>query len=643
MSLYNPPLVASAPPNLNVTLDNTSLIPGANNRIYVTIKNTGDVTASQIWVALSLPSSASGGALMVLNGSDGRWYIDSLASSESTFIPVVIYVSPSAAGGLYQLTFTLSYQYYGSRTETRTVGVYVQLLDVIGASLSASITPYELKFGENNALLKIKNLGDADARLVTISIIMPGATSGTSPLSLLNSDGKWNFDLIGVNDEVSLPLTIYAAPSSAGQIYQMSVSLSYSDYIRSKSETRYLTLVVPFSSSPSVNFETQIIPQDLKAGEVNNLRIQLYNKGDSDATYIQVVLNMPPSGTAGLPLVLQGSDGRWLIDRIRSGESVTLNADVYVSPSASGGAYQSSITLTYYDALSRSKQEMRYFAINVPAVFSPMTAIDVSLSKNELRSGETNDLNIIVKNMGDGEANSLTVSVTLPGAQSVTAPMALIGSDGSWYIGKLQPGESVVIPIKIFASPSASGSVTSMVVTTSYTDAYLKSKQQTNYLGLIVRGTVDLVILDTSTYPSQITLGKPFSITVSIINLGTTTAQSVVIMPETTQNLQPLGEKIFLGDLAVNVPSSFTLSYTATNITSGVYTLNLEHSYRDSLGQKLTGYLNVPVNIVVGSQNIASTTTSTYPSSLFVWYLPYVVVMVSVIIVGVVYFKRRRS
>lgn len=643
MSLYNVPLVVSAPPNLNVSLDKTTLIPGVNNKVYVTVKNTGDTTASQIWVALSLPSSASGGAVMVLNGSDGHWYIDSLASSDSVSIPVVIYVSPSAAGNLYQLTFTLSYQYYGSKTETRIVGIYVPLLDVKGASLSVSITPYELKFGENEALLRIKNVGDADAKLVTISITMPGAASGSSPLSLLNSDGRWNFDLIGVNEEVSIPLTIYAAPSSAGQIYQISVSQSYSDYIKSRSETRYLTMVVPFSPSPSVNFEVQMVPQDLRAGEVNELTVQLYNKGDSDATYVQVILNMPPSTTTGLPLVLQGSDGRWFIERIKSGESVTLHADIYVSPSASGGAYQSSIALTYYDSLSRSRQETRYFALNVPATFSPMPIIDVSLSKNELRSGEMNELNLTVKNLGDGEANSLAVSIALPGAQTVTAPMALIGTDGSWYIGNLRPGESLVLPLKIFASPSASGTLTSVIVTTSYVDPYNKSRQQTNYLGLIVRGTVDLVILDTSTYPSQITLGRPFSITVSLINLGTTTAQSVMVTPSVNQYLQPAGDKIFLGDLAVNVPSSFTLSYTASNITSGKYTLNFEYTYRDGLGQKLTGYLNVPVNIVVGSQNTTTTTTSTAFSPVLLWYLPYVLVIGVVIIFVVVYFKRRRS
>ncbi len=647
LSLSNVQAVISAPPNLNVSIDRATLTAGTNNRLYLTVKNVGDTTALQIWVSLSLPASATGGALMILNGSDGRWYIDSLASSESQSIPVTIYVSPSAAGSAYQLTVTLSYQYYGSRTETRFIGVYVPPLEVQGALLSASIYPYEVVFGKNNdLLLKIKNVGDADAKQVSVAITMPGAASGASPLSLIGSDGKWNLESIGPGEEATIPLTLYTSASSAGQTYQLPVTLSYSDYIRSKSETRYLTVVVPFSTSPSVNFEVGVTPQDLKAGEVNKLRIQLYNKGDSDATYVQVVLNMPPSTATGLPLVLQGSDGRWLIDKIASGEAVTLEADVYVSPSASGVAYQSSLTMSYYDSLSRSRQDTRYISLNVPAVYSPLAVIDVSVNKNELRSGEINELDLTIKNEGDGTASSLAVSLTIPGSQSLTTSMALLGSDGSWYLGELRPGESVVMPLKIFVSPTASGTLTTFTVSTSYTDANLRGKQQVNYLGMIVRGVVDLVVLDTSTFPSQITLGKPFSITVSLINLGTTTAQSVLISPSANQGLQPAGyDKVFLGDLAVNVPSSFTLTYSATNITTGKYVLNLEYTYRDNLGQKLKGTLSVPVNIVVGTTNASSTSAPSGIAPASVFSPPYIAIVLVVVAIAAafVYFRKRRS
>jgi hypothetical protein len=620
-------VLSYSPPNLSVSFDKTILIPGKNNQLYLTIRNIGDATALQIWISISLPSSATGGALMILNGSDGRWYIDSLASSESYSIPLNIYVSPSAAGNIYQITITLSYQYYGSKTETRSIGVYVPPLEIQGAILSLSLFPYEINFGRNNNLtLKIKNIGDADAKQVSIVLNMPGA--GMSPLSLVNSDGKWYFDTIKVNEEIEIPITIYTSVSSAGQTYQLPITISYSDYIKSKTETKYLTIIVPFSTSPLVDFEISVNPQDLNAGELNKIHIYLYNKGDSDASYVQILLNMP-SG-----LVLKESDGHWSIDKIKSGESVDLEVNIYVSPLASGNTYQIPIIITYYDSLLRMKQETRYISLNVPTVYSKQAVIDISLNKNELKSGEINNLNLTIKNEGNGIAKSIFISLTIP-IQSVI----LLDSDGNWYIDELKPGENITIPLKLFASPSSSGLLTTFTFSISYIDTNLKSKQQVSNIGMIIRGVVNIIVLDSSVFPSQITIGKPFSITVSIINLGTTTAQSVMIYPSESNGIKPVSyDKIFLGDLSVNTPSSFTISYYATNITSGRYVLNLEYTYKDNLGQSFKGILNVPVNIL-----ISTNTTQVKTSSEFSFNIIYPIIIIIIVIALVVVLRKLRK
>ncbi|MBM5805431.1 MAG: hypothetical protein FJZ49_05140 [Candidatus Verstraetearchaeota archaeon] len=642
------PVAAGTPPNLTITASTQTLIAGSNNQVTFTIRNIGEDTASQTFVALSLPSSATGGSLMILNGSDGKWYLDNLGSFDYYSISANIYVSPSAAGSSYQLTFTLTYNYYGAKTETRAIGVNVPSLNVTGASIAASIAPYELVLGQNNVLtLKLKNIGDADAASVTASLVMPGAATGSSPLSLINSDGRWTYNAINKNDEVSIPLTIYASPSSAGQTYQATLSLTYSDYIKARTDTKYLTLSVPFNTSPAVNFEIGLAPQDLKAGEMNTLNITINNKGDSDATYVQAVLTMPPSTATGLPMVLQDSDGRWFIDRIKAGEQITLQANVYVNPASAGIAYQSSVSLTYYDSLSRAKQDSRYFGLNVPAVYAPTAVIDVGMSKIELKSGGDNYLNLIVKNDGDGIADSLMVYLSLPAVQGAAAPLALIGSDGSWFLGSLAPGEERTIPLNIFATPTASGSVMSLTVTASYTDMNYKVKQQTNYLGVIVRGNVDLIILGTSTYPPKITPGKAFSITVNFINLGTTTAQSVIITPNGTGGVQPVSlDRVFLGDLPINVPSSFTLTYTATNVTSDTYGVSLEYSYKDSLGQNLIGYMDVPMRLTIDTNATSGSNEQGQQPSLFgaiMFFLPLVVVLVAVIVAVYLCRRHRKS
>jgi hypothetical protein len=527
------PITAGTPPNLGISSSTQTLNAGSSNGVTFTITNYGDTSANQIFVALSLPSSATGGALMILTGSDGKWYIDSLNAGQSASISVSISTSAAAAGNAYSLRFDLSYLVNSTianttnqKVDTRYIGVNVPLLQTNGASLATNFTSNQIVAGQNNNLnLTIKNVGDTEADGVSVSLVMPGAVSGTSPLSLVGSDGKWTFNKIATNGSVSIPLTIYAAPSSSGQTYQVAISLTYSDYIRQKVETRYLML-------------------------------------------------------------------------------------------------------------------------NVPVEFGPSATIDVLLSTSDLVSGSVNNLNMTVTNNGDAPADAVSVSITTSGVQGGSTSIALINSDGTYTLGRMAPGEQRTIPIMLFVNPIASGTVTSLTVTTSYTDMGYKLKQQVNYLGMIIRGNVNLVILDTSTYPSNITLGSPFTLTVSMINLGTVSAQSAIIMPNGTAEIQPISSnKVFLGDLAVNVPSSFTIPFIASNIVSGNYNLTLAYSYKDSLGGSFVNYLYIPFTLTVASnattQDQGQGTQGSLLGTLFAW-LPYIVIAIAIIIVLYLLLRRRR-
>jgi hypothetical protein len=198
----------------------------------------------------------------------------------------------------------------------------------------------------------------------------------------------------------------------------------------------------------------------------------------------------------------------------------------------------------------------------------------------------------------------------------------------------------MVIPLRIFVMPKTSGSVSAVTVTTTYTDLRYKTRQQVSYLGFVVAGSVDLTILDTSTYPQNITLGKPFSLTVTLINLGTTTAQSVIVVPNNATKIRPSSAQgIFLGDLTVNVPSSLTLTYIADNISSGVYLLRVQFAYKDDLGRALTDYLDVPARLTV-SNSSSDSGSQPQRGGLLELVLP-LVAIVAVVAVAVFLYRRR--
>ncbi len=471
----------AAIPFLSVSALSQELVAGQDNVVTFRVSNTGDAFAQDVYLLLTLPSSSSGSS-MILKGSDGLVFLDDISGGGYADVNFTIYVSPNAANTLVSVSLTMYFIYAGEQTLTRPLGFEVLPVQQTGAVLQVSLSQSEIIAGQNNTIyLRLDNKGDQDASLVTVTLTLPGATSGASSLVLYGSDGKWIVGGIGVGQSAEVPITIYASLGSIGAIYQLPFSVSYSDSFKPKQEVKYLPLGVPYSSEASANIEVTISPQELLTGTVNNLTIT-------------------------------------------------------------------------------------------------------------------------VKNTGESAADSVSLSLTIPGSTSASSAYTLIGSDASWIIGKLEPGQSTAIPVQVFVAPSASGTMTTFATTTSFVDLKYKTKIQTDYFGMITRGKVAFTIIGTSTYPKAVTPGELFSLTVQIINLGTTTAQSMVIKPSGNQQMQTyLKNDIFMGDVAVNVPTSITLTYTAGNITDGAYAVTLEYSYRDTLGRESTANLTILFQITVGT------------------------------------------
>ncbi len=103
---------------------------------------------------------------------------------------------------------------------------------------------------------------------------------------------------------------------------------------------------------------------------------------------------------------------------------------------------------------------------------------DVKLSftspTDVLYSGQLNDVEVTVSNVGTGNATSLDVSVT-PSAQisTLTGPTA---------ISELSAGKSVTQSLQIFVPQSSSGSTASLTFTTSYYNSYSTSQTSTQVL-----------------------------------------------------------------------------------------------------------------------------------------------------------------
>jgi hypothetical protein len=502
-----------------LSTDTQTLIPGKINTIKFTLKNNGDLVARSLTVTINMPATSQiqESVMYVVNG-DGTHFLADLDPGESVNVTEGIYVNPKTANSVVSIQVKMNYQVPDETEEYRNVGFTISSLSSTGAKINVSTSTSNLLAGNSNTLiLYLKNSGDSIAYNVDITMGLPGV-GGFSPLTFIDSDGNWLLESINVNATNSIPIKIFASPSSAGSTYLISLTVSYSDSIRQWQVTRYISVGIPYP---------------LTKGAI----------------------------------------------------------------------------------------------------------LDVTLNDQNLASGTVNERSITIQNSGDEKARNISFSLSTPNTQS----FAIIGSD-RWSIDSIEPGQSVKIPVKFFITASSSGVTYSIPASLNYLDNLYKQKQENIGLSVIIFGNVVIDVLESSTYPSTVVQGKPFSITATIINLGTTTAQSVTVLPKANSDMQPSSSStIFIGDLSTNVPSSITITYVASNIKNQTYPVEVDYSYRLSTSQKFTGKITIPVKITATNKvilPIENTPQSQSPSTLG-QYASYAVIMVLVVIIAYMYVKRR--
>ncbi|MEN3048640.1 MAG: hypothetical protein ABC585_00015 [Candidatus Methanosuratincola petrocarbonis] len=527
---------------------------------------------------------------------------------------------------------------------------------------------------ENTIRFTVGNTGNNTANEVVASASIGTSLTGGNLLMIVGGDGRYNLSAIEPGEEAQFNMTVYVSPSAVGQIIQISFTISYRNEssVATTSVTRSVGFSVSNKDLDSATLVPRIVPGELSPGQNNTLTLVIDNVGKRGATNISVSLGYPGSGagtsqagTSSLltaltstptgtvqgssQFIIYDSSGRWIIDSIAANGTVEIPVTLYALPSTAGSVFLFPVQLSYTDGFTYV-QETRYAGTRALPAPSEATSFSIQLSTQELVAGRVNALEIRVKNVGAGQASGVVLGIGLSQATSgsISIPssssLALIGSDGTWVLGSMAPGEEKAINLNVYVPASASGSITSLSTSVYYTDSLSRSRQETKQLGILVKGEVNLVVLETSTFPQNISQGKPFSVSVTMINIGSAPAKSAILSPSGNGAIRPTSsDRIFIGDIAVDVPSSFTLSMLGENVTSGAYTLNLSYTYKDSLGQIQESFLLVPLNIKVAEANNGASQPSEPAYSAFLGaYWPYLLAAAVAIAVAAIFIKRRK-
>jgi len=322
----------------------------------------------------------------------------------------------------------------------------------------------------------------------------------------------------------------------------------------------------------------------LYPGQITNLTLTLRNLGTGPASSIDTTVNSPQSVS-----VLNQYPRVRLLNSSGSFQEVLR---IFAPSSAAGSPVSITLSSTYRDSYLNTRsytQTLGFYVATLQAGVSPIT---LSVEPKTLVAGKVNNLTITITNSGTSALSRLSVSFTFTSGQLTWLSPDLFQAQS------FPAGQTVAISAKAYDPPLSTAS-TNLQVSLKYYDTNNTLNQETRSVGLLSEGTVELTLVDLSTIPQNPSARQVFSITASLTNTGTITASAVTATPLTPQGFTLFGARsIFVGDMQVNTPTTFTISLFVGNATaSGGYTIPIQLTYLDNLRNKLTSTITVSVTL----------------------------------------------
>ncbi|MCX8191334.1 MAG: hypothetical protein N3F06_00825, partial [Nitrososphaerales archaeon] len=333
--------------------------------------------------------------------------------------------------------------------------------------------------------------------------------------------------------------------------------------------SRRLGVKVSSIEIQDIFFETYLENSIILPGSSNNVTLILHNKGREAAYSIDIKLNLPIGAIQ--PLAFVGSDGHWMIDTIKPGESVSIKFGLYASISAANTAQQLTLTLSYQDKDGNLRTAVKYLGVTIAPTLAK-TGIEI-LTSGYITAGLINILNISLINKSPVPLTDVTVSIA---AQS--SGVTFLGAQ-KWYFPKVERMKNVSIPI--YVNPEVAEKAINLLITSQYSGESGTIRVESETLGIYVQGLIKISIHDLSlSY-----IGRAPVISGSILNEGNTKAlfTRIALSTPSTSPIKPISS-VYIGDLdpATSLPFSLNVDITDPS-AEGEYPVTIIVSYKDSL------------------------------------------------------------
>jgi len=498
-----------------------SVEPGDNSvKLNVVMQNrdTGPISGIQGKLLSNNQFSASNG-VPSLNGFFGST-VPSGSTSSADFL---VDVSNSIELGTYNLQLDFSYLDKDSilRTEIVEFSVIVDGKSDIELKIKNNI----LTSGtENDLILEVSNIGTAPAYSVSLSVSY-GSSSGILGTSLEDNTRKINHLL--TNEKLSLSFPTYVSPNAQKGLYPITIVVEYRSIngLQKTISQEFGVIVKDWSSPLSINIPDNV----LQSGRITTPLINLANTGDNDISDISIDLQFSTVQSSILPIFLNSGSNTWKFNKLSSGDSLTLDPEIFASLSAADSSSIVQVHISYIDSHGFPHDEIRTVGFTIRGSID-LTYKSVNFDRDILPAGYNATIVGNLLNQGNTDAQFLSISI-------LSMDGLILSSGSVQYIGEVDADSLIPFSLKFTIDENARDGTTPLVIQVMYEDTYGNKYSNTNSFDFLIGGSLSdlqpIIIEEIS--PTSAFLSSPFA----IIGVGAFVILLTIIILRRRSSKQP--------------------------------------------------------------------------------------------------------
>jgi len=462
--------------------------------------------------------------------------------------------------------------------------------------MKVDVKQYHLTAGdENEIVVSVTNVGDADAYNVKASLTVPATLQGISVV-----EGSLQvFDEIKAGRTKTVRPVLYVARDCPLGAYSLTLTLEYVCGYRTYVDSVEVGIVVDAVKPTKFILDVDVEDYNVTAGAENEIGIILTNTGDEAISDVKAVL---ASTTPGIVVLNESS---YLFDELDVGEKIKFTPVLGISRSVALGAYSLTVSLEYKDSMGVTYRDSVAIGIFVNSVRSRRLAFTAEVENYNLTAGVANKVKVVLTN--DGDASVHDVNVLL----SSTSPQITVLSGVSSTFDSIAPGQSVYFMPTLGVSRTTPLGAYSLTLTLSYKDSDGVSHVDSLVIGVFVSSVLSYKpAFKAEVKEYRVKAGVENEIVVLITNVGDTPVYEVdAQLTSTNPNIIVLkGASGTFGLIGLNETVQFSPTIGIARATPlGVYPLTLTLKYKDPDG--VSHVDSLVVGVFVDSVEQADRTT----------------------------------